>query len=100
MMLSSPQLFKTRAREWAVRYAGAPSSLSSSAGGSSGGARGNTTAPAKKEYGGYDEGLVDRFTNMGFPVGMVVRALGGVGVKKRGALSDEEAERVVEALLS
>lgn len=96
MMISSPQLFQTRAREWAVRYAGAPASLTPGS---------STNRPiavpeVKKEYGGYDENIVERFASMGFSVGMVVKALGTVGVRKRGGISEEEAGRVVEVLLS
>lgn len=58
-------------------------------------------AEVKKEYGGYDENVVERFASMGFSVAMVVRALGSVGVRKRGGgMSEEEAGRVVEVLLS
>ncbi|RPB11200.1 hypothetical protein P167DRAFT_508183 [Morchella conica CCBAS932] len=99
MMLATPQVFKARAREWAVRYAGAPRDLQSS--GSTGGMSGPTPAQQRAiEYGGYDQNTVDGFANMGFPVALVVRALGSVGARKKGPLSEEEAARVVEILLS
>lgn len=98
MMLSTPQLFQARAREWAVRYAGAPASTASAPGGSAN--RPTVVAEAKKEYGGYEENVVERFASMGFSVGMVVRALGVVGVRKRGGVTEEEVGRVVEVLLS
>lgn len=98
MMLSTPQLFQARAREWAVRYAGAPASMVGGPGGPAN--RPVVVAEAKKEYGGYEENVVERFASMGFSVGMVVRALGVVGVRKRGGMTEEEAGRVVELLLS
>lgn len=98
MMLSTPHLFQARAREWAVRYAGASASVASSQGSSTN--RPIVVAEAKKEYGGYDETMVEKFASMGFSVGMVVRALGVVGVRKRGGLSEEEVMRIVELLLS
>lgn len=99
MMLATPQVFKARAREWAVRYAGAPRDLQSS--GSTGGMSGPTPAQQRTtEYGGYDQSTVDRFASMGFSVPLVVRALGSVGARKKGPLSEEEAGRVVEILLS
>ncbi|KAL0637734.1 Ubiquitin-conjugating enzyme E2 1 [Maublancomyces gigas] len=98
MMLSAPQLFQARAREWAVRYAGASASVANAQGSSAN--RPIVVAEAKKEYGGYEETVVEKFASMGFSVGMVVRALGVVGVRKRGGLTEEEVVRVVELLLS
>lgn len=80
-----------------MRYAGAPQNLSSGGFGSaSGPVQGQQRAV---EYGGYDQSIVEGFTNMGFSVTMVVKALNTVGSKKKGSLSEEEADRVVEALL-
>lgn len=98
MMLSKPQQFQARAREWAVRYAGAPATAPGAPGSSA--SRPIMVAEVKKEYGGYEESVVERFASMGFSVGMVVRALGVVGVRKRGGMTEEEVGRVVELLLS
>lgn len=105
MMINNPVEYRRKAQEWAVRFAGAPNTPAREASSS-----GSAATPAPRvmseeqrkmqEYGGYDEAIVERFTGMGFPVRQVVRSLSIVGIRKRGNITETEAERVVEMLLS
>ncbi|KAJ5134692.1 hypothetical protein N7526_006057 [Penicillium atrosanguineum] len=85
MMLQAPQEFERVARQWAVTYAGAPSTGTGS--GNTGGAN-NAQLSAPKDdiarYGGYNRDLVSRFTDMGFDLEQVVSALRFVGINTNG----------------
>jgi ubiquitin-conjugating enzyme (huntingtin interacting protein 2) len=89
MLMNDPDKFERIAREWAIKYAAAPS---------------NTTwdsqphaasAPSKpksqqtlsreeemRKYHGYNEELIDRFVNMGFDLDRVVEAFEFVHIDK------------------
>jgi len=101
MLMKDPAEFDRKAREWAVKYAGAPkrivlaptSSYTSS------------SVPAQKpvktreqelreqvaRYQGYNKDLIDRFTSMGFDVEQVVDAFVFVGIDRNGG-QDYELE--------
>ena len=90
MLIKNPKEFERVARDWAVRYAGAPKR---NLGESSGGATASSIEAAEKEseqreeeanlavYEGYNKDLIDRFVNMGFDVDRVVSAFKFVGIK-------------------
>jgi len=105
MMLSDPEAFKRKAREWAIRYANAPSTgisyLTPAAQQSRGvSAEERRRQEKERELQGYDERTVDRFMDMGFSVSDVVAALRRVSVRPgQGRLSEEIAQRVAETLL-
>ncbi|RPB26755.1 hypothetical protein L211DRAFT_856131 [Terfezia boudieri ATCC MYA-4762] len=97
MMLSDPEAFKRKAREWAIHYANAPSTAQQSRGPS---VEERRQQEKERELQGYDERTVDRFMDMGFSVSDVVVALRRVGVRPgQGRLSEEVAQRVAEKLL-
>ncbi|KAF2425806.1 hypothetical protein EJ08DRAFT_651961 [Tothia fuscella] len=91
MLIKSPAEFQHRAREWAVKFAGAPKKEN---GEGSGGATAESMkrkAQQAKEgedrqkraqYHGYNKALVDRFTDMGFDVPQVVAAFEYVGIDR------------------
>ncbi|KAL7267755.1 Ubiquitin-conjugating enzyme E2 1 [Rhizina undulata] len=95
MMLKNRPEFDRKAREWARRHAGAPSPTSTS----SGGFASLGTQVRNTDYGGYDESVVNNFTNMGFQVSRVIGAFDIVGLKRGQNPSVEQAQRVVELLL-
>jgi len=100
MLIKNPKEFDRVAREWAVRYAGAPKR---NIGESSGGATASSIEAAEKEseqreeeanmavYEGYNKDLIDRFVNMGFDVDRVVSAFKFVGIDRMGG-EDYELE--------
>jgi len=100
MLIKNPKEFERVAREWAVKYAGAPKK---NIGESSGGATATSIEAAEKEseqreeeanmavYEGYNKELIDRFVNMGFDVDRVVSAFKYVGIDRMGG-EDYELE--------
>jgi ubiquitin-conjugating enzyme (huntingtin interacting protein 2) len=100
MLIKNPKEFERVAREWAVRYAGAPKK---NVGEGSGGATAESIEAAEKEaehreqeanlavYEGYNKELIDRFVNMGFDVDRVVAAFKYVGIDRMGG-EDYELE--------
>ncbi|KAK7894250.1 Ubiquitin-conjugating enzyme E2 1 [Exophiala xenobiotica] len=99
-LIKNPKEFERQAREWAVKYAGAPKSL---IGESSGGSTAESIEEAEKEskereaaaniavYDGYSKDLIDRFVLMGFDVERVVEAFNYVGIDRNGG-QDYELE--------
>ncbi|TKX26027.1 ubiquitin-conjugating enzyme E2-3 [Elsinoe australis] len=92
MLITDPEAFAKKAREWAIQYAGA---TGDEKGGSSGGsslsvqdqeARRKKAEEAEKkaQFRGYNQALVERFTAMGFDVRTVVSAFESVGVDQHG----------------
>ncbi|KAF1981833.1 hypothetical protein K402DRAFT_398229 [Aulographum hederae CBS 113979] len=91
MLIRNPEEFEHVAREWAVKYAGAPKKES---GEGSGGATAETIkkkAQVAKDteekakmaaYHGYNKDLIDRFVDMGFDVPTVVSAFEYVGIDR------------------
>ncbi|MCJ1275486.1 Ubiquitin-conjugating enzyme E2 1 [Puttea exsequens] len=89
MLTKNPKEFERVAREWAVRYAGAPKKDS---GEGSGGAKIETREQKQKRskeeeaaeraqmYGGYNEAMINRFVFMGFDLDRVVAAFDYVGI--------------------
>jgi len=100
MLIKNPKEFERVARDWAVRYAGAPKR---NLGESSGGATAQSIEEAEREseireeeanlavYEGYNKDLIDRFVNMGFDVDRVVSAFKYVGIDRMGG-EDYELE--------
>lgn len=100
MLIKNPKEFERVAREWAVRYAGAPRK---NIGEGSGGATAESIEAAEREaedreqeanlavYEGYNTDLIDRFVNMGFDVDRVVAAFKYVGIDRMGG-EDYELE--------
>jgi len=94
MLKENPAQFQRVAREWAVKYAGAPQDLGFNTGAE------ETTAPSRQltveelaaKYEGYNKNLVDRFVNMGFDVEAVVAAFKFVGIDKNGGRDYEMEE--------
>lgn len=87
MLLTDPDRFERIAREWAVKYAGAPRkniSGSSSSFSTSSLSRNRQTTEAEMlaKYEGYNKNLIDRFVVMGFDVERVVAAFNYVGIEK------------------
>jgi len=85
MLIKNPKQFARVAREWAVKYAGAPKSETGE--GSSGPLGddekdGQDDADLLAAYDGYNKNLVDRFTSMGFDVKDVVSAFRHVGIHR------------------
>ncbi|KAI9818392.1 MAG: Ubiquitin-conjugating enzyme E2 1 [Pycnora praestabilis] len=100
MLMRNPKEFDRVAREWAVRYAGAPAK---DMGESSGGSTGETLKQKEHKtrveeerqrlaaYEGYNKDLIDRFVNMGFDIDRVVSAFKFVGIDRMGG-QDYELE--------
>jgi ubiquitin-conjugating enzyme (huntingtin interacting protein 2) len=101
MLLTRPEEFAHVARDWAIRYASAPTpnpGTSKSAGSSSGGLdessledrkklddkekRKAEQAKAREAYKGYNRAMIDRFVEMGFSVERVVNAFEYVGIER------------------
>ncbi|KAI1817222.1 putative ubiquitin carrier protein [Poronia punctata] len=80
MMMTDPEAFNAKAREWAVQYANAPRQASFGA------ARPRTiAAPATisdSQYKGYNKDVVNQFVDMGFDIDRVVDALQWVGIDR------------------
>lgn len=99
-LIKQPKEFERHAREWAIKYAGAPKT---STGESSGGNTAASLAAADRAnaereadantavYDGYNKELIDRFVLMGFDVDRVVEAFNYVGIDRNGG-QDYELE--------
>lgn len=99
-LIKNPKEFERQAKEWAVKYAGAPKSF---IGEGSGGSTTQSIEEAEKEsqkreaeaniavYDGYNKELIDRFVMMGFDVDRVVDAFNYVGIDRNGG-QDYELE--------
>ena len=90
MLIKNPKEFERVAREWAVRYAGAPKK---NIGEGSGGATAESIEAEKEAehreqeanlavYEGYNKELIDRFVNMGFDADRVVAAFKYCGIDR------------------
>ncbi|KAF2095284.1 ubiquitin-conjugating enzyme E2-24 kDa [Rhizodiscina lignyota] len=91
MLIRNPAEFEHVARDWAVKYAGAPKKES---GEGSGGATAESIKKKQQKdrervekdrlaaYHGYSKDLIDRFVDMGFDVPAVVAAFEYVGIDK------------------
>jgi len=100
MLMRNPKEFDRVAREWAIKYAGAPKK---ERGEGSGGATAETIKQREQKskeeeererlavYKGYNKDLIDRFVNMGFDVDRVVSAFEFVGIDRMGG-EDYELE--------
>jgi len=117
MLISRPEEFAHVAREWAMRYAGAPKPAPGSGktgGGSSSHAEEVDEATVKERrkmedkekkrleerrrreaYHGYNQTMVDQFTGMGFQVEQVVAAFEYVGIDKNGGEQYELEEEYI-----
>lgn len=117
MLIKNPKEFESKARNWAVQYAGAPKkALGESSGGATEKSIQEAEQKAKEEderealaayvsfyapfscdltlasrYEGYNKQLIDRFVNMGFDVDRVVSAFKFVGIDRMGG-EDYELE--------
>ncbi|KAK5945375.1 Ubiquitin-conjugating enzyme E2 1 [Knufia obscura] len=92
-LIKNPDQFNRTAKEWAVKYAGAPKHL---IGEGSGGATAESIEEAERQekereeaanlavYDGYNKELIDQFVNMGFDVPRVVEAFQFVGIDRNG----------------
>ncbi|KAF3923590.1 hypothetical protein ABW21_db0201739 [Orbilia brochopaga] len=111
MLLRDKPLFEKTAREWAVRFAGAPQTVASSSSAVDRDPRAAREAEARRkaeeerirqqQYDGYPHGIFADFTAMGFDVPRVVRVLKAMGLPRGiGRLPPEVSEEVVERLLS
>lgn len=99
-LIKNPKQFERTAREWAVKYAGAPKTK---LGEGSGGSTAQSIEAAEREakereeaanmavYDGFSKEMVDRFTVMGFDVDRVVEAFNFVGIDRNGG-NDYELE--------
>ncbi|KAK5052062.1 hypothetical protein LTR84_002866 [Exophiala bonariae] len=99
-LIKNPKEFERQAKEWAVKYAGAPKS---NLGEGSGGSTAQSIEEAEKAseereaaaniavYDGYNKELIDRFVMMGFDVERVVDAFNYVGIDRNGG-QDYELE--------
>ncbi|KAJ5689040.1 Ubiquitin-conjugating enzyme [Penicillium macrosclerotiorum] len=101
MLLQRPKEFERVAREWAVIYAGAPST------GGDGCVDGTAESPVTIQdnslalYNGYDQALVDTFGAMGFQVPDIVRVFAGLGIDRQSrTLNDTQNDDVCAQLLA
>lgn len=100
MLITNPKEYERVARDWAVKYAGAPKTR---IGEGSGGATAQSIEAAEREakdrarqadvavYDGYNKDMIDRFCSMGFDVDRVVSAFRFVGIDRMGG-EDYELE--------
>lgn len=100
-LIKNPKQFERTAREWAVKYAGAPKSK---IGEGSGGSTAQTIEQAEREakereeaanlaiYDGYNKDLIDRFAVMGFETNRVVEAFNFVGIDRNDGMDYELEE--------
>jgi ubiquitin-conjugating enzyme (huntingtin interacting protein 2) len=93
MMIKNPKEFEHVARDWAVKYAGAPKReiAEGSGGATADSIRRKAQQSKEKEekvrlaaYHGYNKDLIDRFVAMGFDVESVVSAFEYVGIDRNG----------------
>jgi len=88
MLMNDPQRFEQVAREWAVKYAGAPPKKIPGSVGSTvplpsiSRDRKSSEAEMMAKYEGYNKDLIDRFVSMGFDVERVVAAFNFVGIDR------------------
>jgi len=91
MLVNHPEQFERVAREWAVKYAGAPKTTSFSTNAPHIPTSSKPKAQISREaelreqamrYQGYNKDLIDRFVNMGFDVDRVVSAFMFVGIDR------------------
>jgi len=92
MLMNHPERFDQVAREWAVKYAGAPKkNLPTSSGPSYAQSPSQPKSHKSKEqelreqmarYQGYNKDLIDRFVSMGFDIDRVVDAFNYVGIDR------------------
>ncbi|RVX71456.1 hypothetical protein B0A52_05028 [Exophiala mesophila] len=98
-LIKHPKEFERHAREWAIKYAGAPKTTpGESSGGNNASSLAADRASAEQEedantaiYDGYNKELIDRFVFMGFDVDRVVEAFNYVGIDRNGG-QDYELE--------
>ncbi|KAL1991633.1 hypothetical protein VTN49DRAFT_4941 [Thermomyces lanuginosus] len=92
MLLKRPKEFERVARQWAIKYAGAPDkTIAEGSGGVTDASIKEQAKKAKEKeardalaaYDGYNKDLVDRFCSMGFDVERVVDAFKHVGIDRR-----------------
>lgn len=100
MLIRNPAEFEHVARDWAVKYAGAPKrEIAEGSGGATAESIKKKAQQAKENeeksklaaYHGYNKDLIDRFVAMGFDVEAVVAAFEYVGIDKMGG-EDYELE--------
>ncbi|EMD67798.1 hypothetical protein GGP41_007545 [Bipolaris sorokiniana] len=100
MLIRNPAEFEHKAREWAVKYAGAPQKeIAEGSGGATAASIKKKAQQAKQNeeksklvaYRGYNKDLIDRFVAMGFDVEIVVEAFEYVGIDRMGG-EDYELE--------
>ncbi|KAF1942119.1 hypothetical protein EJ02DRAFT_511987 [Clathrospora elynae] len=100
MLIRNPAEFDHKAREWAVKYAGAPKKeIAEGSGGATAASIKKKAQQAKQNeektklaaYKGYNKNLVDRFVAMGFDVENVVASFEFVGIDRMGG-EDYELE--------
>ena len=93
MLIRNPAEFEHKAREWAVKFAGAPKKeIAEGSGGATAASIKKKAQQAKQNeeksklaaYKGYNKDLVDRFVAMGFDVEAVVAAFEYVGIDRMG----------------
>lgn len=92
MLMNHPEQFDRVAREWAVKYAGAPKKLLQTSAASypqSSSSKPKTQKSKEQElreqiarYQGYNKDLIDRFVSMGFDLDRVVEAFNFVGIDR------------------
>ncbi|KAI9714856.1 MAG: hypothetical protein M1820_000145 [Bogoriella megaspora] len=91
MLIRNPAEFEHVAREWAIKYAGAPQKdIAEGSGGSTPESlrkkakdnKENEEKARLAQYHGYNKDLIDRFVAMGFDVPQVVSAFEYVGIDK------------------
>ncbi|KAI9676209.1 MAG: Ubiquitin-conjugating enzyme E2 1 [Trizodia sp. TS-e1964] len=104
MLMRNPKEFDRVAREWAVKYAGAPRK---ERGEGSGGGSPETVKQQEQRsreeeererlaaYEGYNKDLIDRFVSMGFDLDRVVSAFKFVGIDRNGGEDYELEEAYV-----
>jgi len=103
MLMNNPDMFERVAREWAIKYAGAPKITKweegKAAATSTISAKPKKTQQSREEqmrvqalrYQGYNKDLIDRFVNMGFDIDRVVDAFIFVNIDRNGG-EDYELE--------
>ncbi|CBY01210.1 Ubiquitin-conjugating enzyme E2 1 [Plenodomus lingam] len=100
MLIRNPAEFEHKARDWAVKYAGAPKKeIAEGSGGATAESIRKKAQVSKQNeekvkmaaYKGYNKDLVDRFVAMGFDVEAVVESFEYVGIDKMGG-EDYELE--------
>lgn len=109
MMINNPAAFNQKARDWAIRFANAPTgptgsststSTSTSTTANPRGAEERRREELRRQLQGYDEQMVERFISMGFPVVDIVSALRSTGIPVGQTwIREEDAQRVAEKLL-